>query len=52
MPDPAIAVYNDSDQFIANWLRQLIAAGQITAGAVLDQTIANLQPADPDLNND
>jgi DNA (cytosine-5)-methyltransferase 1 len=46
MPNPATAVYNDSDHFIANWLRQLIAAGQITNGEVLDQPIANLQPAD------
>ena len=46
MADQQVAIYNDSDRFVAAWLRQLIAAGQITAGAVLDQPIANLQPAD------
>jgi DNA (cytosine-5)-methyltransferase 1 len=46
MPHPQVAVYNDSDRFVAAWLRQLIAAGQITNGKVLEQPIAHLKPED------
>jgi DNA (cytosine-5)-methyltransferase 1 len=41
-----IAIYNEIDPFAAQWLRNLIAAGQIAPGVVDDRSIKDLVPAD------
>lgn len=38
--------YNENDPRAAEWLRQLIAAGQIPAGVVDERSICEVQPAD------
>ncbi len=40
------AYYNENDPFAAQWLRNLIAAGHITAGDVDDQSIKDVRPED------
>jgi DNA (cytosine-5)-methyltransferase 1 len=40
------AIYNEIDPFPAEWLRQLIARGAITAGEVLEKSISNVTPAE------
>jgi len=39
-------LYNDTDPYVARWLRNLIAAGHINAGDVNEQSIADLTPDD------
>lgn len=39
-------LYNEIAPFPAEWLRRLIAAGEISDGAVLEQSIVDLQPED------
>ena len=36
--------YNDNDRFVAQWLRNLVAAGQIPDGVVDDRPIQEVQP--------
>ena len=38
--------YNENDPFAASWLRNLIAAGYISAGEVDERSIADVGPAD------
>ena len=40
------ALYNDTDPFVAQWTRNLIAAGRITPGVVDERSIAELGAAD------
>lgn len=40
------AYYNEIDQFAADWLRSLIAAGHIAPGEVDTRSIADVQPED------
>jgi DNA (cytosine-5)-methyltransferase 1 len=40
------AYYNELDAYPAQWLRNLIAAGQIAPGIVDERSIANVKPAD------
>ena len=38
--------YNENDSYAAQWLRNLIAAGQLPAGVVDERSIADVQPDD------
>jgi len=40
------AYYNENDPFAAQWLRNLIAAGQIADGHVDDRSIIDVEPSD------
>jgi len=40
------AFYNDVEPYVAQWTRNLIAAGEIAAGVVDERSIRNLRPAD------
>lgn len=43
-----IAYYNDNDPFCAEWLRNLIAAGELQPGAVDERSITDVRPEDLD----
>ena len=36
--------YNDSDPYVVQWLRNLIAAGHLPAGEVDERSIVEVQP--------
>jgi DNA (cytosine-5)-methyltransferase 1 len=40
------AYYNENDPYVAQWLRNLIAAGHIAAGDVDERSIVDVRPAD------
>lgn len=42
----ASAFYNDNDVYVAQWTRNLIAAGELAAGVVDERSIKDLTPAD------
>ena len=39
------AYYNDNDPKVAQWLRQLVAAGELPEGDVDERSIKEIQPA-------
>ena len=40
------AFYNENDPYAAQWLRNLIAAGELPDGHVDDRSITDVQPED------
>jgi len=44
----SLAYYNEHDPFAAEWLRSLIAAGEIASGVVDERSIVDVQPQDLD----